>query len=696
MPAKSGEEKERISQFDTDVQTKHSELVSTWQHIFPKNTYQKTNKLKHKMKQEEEEFNADILSDEWLRENVKMEDVEMSQRNKRKWEDEEFCTDFLSDEWLRENVEMEVAETKPKIKLELVKTESAECSSNDVIRHARKGDEKLEVPSKNVPIVPKIKKRRKNKDKEQKKQSLVIKNADVSESASSGLCTLTCTVCSSKYSSWDEFKKHMKSKHNTTLVRKTDFEKYLTNAVVHVCRICSEKILCDSTHLGQHYHSKHKMGLSEYRKQFCCETYIEKREKILINGALSTNIIGDLCTFQCQVCAQTFNGIRAIQIHSKECCPNVQAKFWVDCITKVITHKCNICSKPMLCDQHIIMSHLRHSHGYKNLDEYAKKEGITYITNKELKQNLTFTQSCKSKSPEKLRKTLYVLEKNVRECINAVNQDQNKNIDSEVKISLKTCLAKINQSESASNKFHTEFEDIKALSIKSASKTWTRPKSITVQMEELMKKNAEVSESAATGLCTFTCPDCLANYRSRISFELHMKSSHKKHIKMSNIESCRFMTKATVHMCQICSEMVFCEKNYLKGHFSNKHKLSLTSYREKYNCGIYKEQLTKLLESGKLSENKVGSLCSFKCPKCFSTFKGLANFRMHKHNSKICLEDVKAHLWVDCLHGTIITHKCKICSKLLLCDLEPIRNHLSHHHGITSITQYVKQTGCSN
>ncbi len=154
------------------------------------------------------------------------------------------------------------------------------------------------------------------------------------------------------------------------------------------------------------------------------------------------------------------------------------------------------------------------------------------------------------------------------------------------------------------------------------------------------------------------------------------------------------MTKATVHICQICSEKIFCEKIYLKGHFSNKHKLSLSSYRKKYNCGIYKEQLTKLLEGGKLSENKVGSFCSFKCPKCFSTFQGLANFRKHKKHSKICLQDFNAQFWVDCLHGTITSHKCKVCSKLLLCDPQSIARHVYNHHGISSITQYCKQTGC--
>ncbi len=187
-------------------------------------------------------------------------------------------------------------------------------------------------------------------------------------------------------------------------------------------------------------------------------------------------------------------------------------------------------------------------------------------------------------------------------------------------------------------------------------------------MEDLLKKNAEVSESAATGLCTFTCPDCSANHRSRVSFELHLKKHHQKEIKMSNFECLKYMTKVTVHVCKICSDKIFCEKGFLKNHFRSKHKLSLASYRKNYNCGIYKEKLQKLLETGKMSHYKVGNFCSFKCPKCSRIINSLSNFKTHKHNSKRCLQDVRANLWVECLHGDIITHKCKICSKLLLCD----------------------------
>ncbi len=598
-----------------------------------------------------------------------------------------------NDEWLKENVEMEVAETKSQVKLETTKTECVEGFSGDVIPHARNEDETMTGSSKKKMIVPKIKKRHNNKDKEIQEQSLVKKKAAVSESATSGLCTMTCIFCSDKYSCWDEFKKHMKLKHNKIVIRKPDFEKYLTKATVHVCRICAEKVFCEGKHLADHFATKHKLNLSNYRKKYNCESWVEKLEKVLINGTLSTDTIGDLCTFQCQTCQQTFNGTRAIQNHSRECCPNVQAKFWVDYIREIVTHRCNVCSKLILCDRSLISAHVTRNHGFKNLDEYAKKEGFTYITNKELKQNLTFTQNCKSRSARKLNGTKYVLEKNVRECVNLVDQDQSKNNDAEGDYSLKKCLAKMTKSKSASNKIHTSKKGIEALSENNSRKEGKRPVTITVQMEDLVMKNAEVSENAETGLCTFTCPDCSVNYRSRVSFELHMKKSHNKHIKMTNVESCRFMTKATVHVCQICDERVFCEKTFLKGHFFNKHKLTLSSYRKNYNCGIYKEKLQKLLESGKLSQNKVGNFCSFKCPTCCGTYKGLRQFRNHRHNSKRCLQELEAKLWVDCLHGDIITHKCKICSKLLLCDQVHITKHCEHHHKISSFRQYVKTTG---
>ncbi len=326
------------------------------------------------------------------------------------------------------------------------------------------------------------------------------------------------------------------------------------------------------------------------------------------------------------------------------------------------------------------------------MGEYAKKEGFTYIKKRELKQNLNFIESCKSKKAGKGKVTKYILENNAKTYVHAVNKCQNKTND-EAEKSVLTCLARINKFESASVETDSQVSGCITSSIKDSWKS--RKMTVSGQVEYLVMKNASISESAATNLCIFTCPHCSANYSTRISFELHMKRNHQKDIKMTNIESCRFMTKATVHVCQICEEKVFCEKVYLKGHFSNKHKMPLTIYKKKYNCGTYKEQLQKLLESGKLSLNRIGNLCTFKCPKCCRTLNSIYYLRHHKHGSDKCLPSINATYWIQCLHGKIITHKCKICSKLLLCDLEPIRNHLYRNHGLSSITQYIKETGCS-
>ncbi len=43
----------------------------------------------------------------------------------------------------------------------------------------------------------------------------------------------------------------------------------------------------------------------------------------------------------------------------------------------------------------------------------------------------------------------------------------------------------------------------------------------------------------------------------------------------------------------------------------------------------------------------------------------------------------------------VITHKCKICSKLLLCDAKTIIQHVLCSHNMKTLTQYANKTGCT-
>ncbi len=118
------------------------------------------------------------------------------------------------------------------------------------------------------------------------------------------------------------------------------------------------------------------------------------------------------------------------------------------------------------------------------------------------------------------------------------------------------------------------------------------------------------------------------------------------------------------------------------------HKLRLAEYRRTFECGIStKEKLETFLEKGRLSLNVIGSLCTFKCPDCDKRYNSLHSFRVHtkEHHSK-----VKHYFFLDCLED-VVTHRCKICSKLLLSDASIIRRHVQREHNMQSLNKYAEE-----
>ncbi len=104
------------------------------------------------------------------------------------------------------------------------------------------------------------------------------------------------------------------------------------------------------------------------------------------------------------------------------------------------------------------------------------------------------------------------------------------------------------------------------------------------------------------------------------------------------------------------------------------------------------------LKEGTLSADIVGNLCTLKCPVCLKTFNCLNTFYQHNirdlaRKKKCSIQSTRKHLHKYLLK--VITHKCKICSKLLLCDRNTILKHTSYVHDIRTLTEYASKTGCT-
>ncbi len=104
----------------------------------------------------------------------------------------------------------------------------------------------------------------------------------------------------------------------------------------------------------------------------------------------------------------------------------------------------------------------------------------------------------------------------------------------------------------------------------------------------------------------------------------------------------------------------------------------------------------KMLESGMRSADRVGNLCTFRCPKCQNSYKSSASFKTHctRTLKTRCPLEIDSQKWHEYLEN-VVSHKCKICSKLLLCDGETIKHHVKECHRMKTVREYAEKTKCT-
>ncbi len=92
-----------------------------------------------------------------------------------------------------------------------------------------------------------------------------------------------------------------------------------------------------------------------------------------------------------------------------------------------------------------------------------------------------------------------------------------------------------------------------------------------------------------------------------------------------------------------------------------------------------------------MSEKIIGNHCTFKCNNCNKTFSCYYGFKWHgKIGKKPCVKPNFNNL--PKYIKEIIVHKCKICSKVILCSRQMIREHLRGHK--MTLPEYAQRTGC--
>ncbi len=202
---------------------------------------------------------------------------------------------------------------------------------------------------------------------DKKAQSLCRMTTIMSETVSN-MCIYKCTICGEAFPGWRTLTTHESRVHQAK-VSLIHFDTLMVKAVCHVCKICSERVLCDIYFIHRHLKQKHNMHESEYSEKFghCTSEALKK-------DTYNSKDIDNLCVFQCKRCEQIFKSKRLIYDHK---CTNLYnkdcKKYWS--VTKEVYHKCKLCIKKwFLCDRSIAQTHLRRFH-HISIQEYCKRTG---------------------------------------------------------------------------------------------------------------------------------------------------------------------------------------------------------------------------------------------------------------------------------------------------------------------------------
>ncbi len=487
--------------------------------------------------------------------------------------------------------------------------------------------------------------------------SSILEEAPVSETLDKNLCSYACPDCQKTFTCWLAARGHMKIIHGK-VQKLADYSVFMVRTVVHVCKICSQKVICDSTFLNRHMR-KHRMSLPEYKMQYACESVSKiKQLKLLEEGTISKGKIGNLCRFACPRCKKTTKSLSVLRRwhsdHQLKCSFPIKYNTWEEFAIKVVTHQCGICSKIILCEKDFILMHAR-LHKIKSVNEYVEKTG-----------------SVMKPSMRKRRETIQEIEK----CEVLKSVDSNHKNTSE---------------KSKSHKSKEVSPLVKSPGITSEVSINSQDESDKSHHMSNILEEAPVSETLDKDLCSFSCTECQETLSTWQGIKCHMKATHQ--IIPKNSEHLRYMLKIVVHICKICSEKVICESTFLNHHV-RKHNMSLQEYKLQFACeSVSRTKQFKLLEEGKSSNDQIGNMCEFTCPHCEMINNSFATLRsQHRTKRTNCPFKIRYKSWEECA-TSVTTHSCGICSKLLPCDMEFIKEHIRQHK-IKSVNEYLKKTGC--
>ncbi len=525
---------------------------------------------------------------------------------------------FCSDQWLLDSVKMEEEENKAKIlSKNIVETNEIESETHD-------NNEVQQNKKLTSPIVS---------DKEENilfgfkdRNNSCWKNVTFSTEVEN-LCTFKCPKCEKTFQTKAMISYHLRmAKH--AVARKIIVNDYLFKVVLHKCKICHQRMLCDSETVVGHVKRYHKINDIQQYKDMAHEDfprtegtgeslsirYDTKSWENALETAPVSEDVANSCIYECNVCQKIFKTRKSLMYHFETTrhAPersttdkNYYKHFFKNnYLIKIIVHKCKICNQRILCEKDVILKHFKHNHKIKTHKTYLDLAKNTSYRDKI--QEMTENGNSR-KRPRDFYSFAPVSQEIGNLCIYTCNvcnvtyvtrnglrfhfKDSGHGDPAKAKMFLTKivmhqcciCFKKVLCDNEAVRR-HLKTHKVKSLNDYVVTKgvKWALGKMPDHQLEldKFCKTNS--TKYHCTRLvnkqCKYICTECNYTCHSWLYMKKHVKS--KGHGPLSLVT--KYLQKVIFHQCHMCDEIILCDTYFLLNHVS-RHKLTMSAYRKKFD-----------------------------------------------------------------------------------------------------------------
>ncbi len=440
-----------------------------------------------------------------------------------------------------------------------------------------------------------------NKDKKDQLDELlrtICKDAPVSDQISSSLCLFKCSYCNKMFRSWDTLLNHCVKVHKTERFTTDTIKRFLYKTVSHVCKICADLVPCESFFLRRHLSNMHRLKIAEYKEKYMPETC----GKI----TYSSRVIGGLSVFTCKHCGHEFHlgfSLKRHMVAKHSVSGHINVR---DCLSKVVYHKCKLCSRKVLCESTSLWRHFKATHSM-SMAEYSKKTGCSLV------------KAEKPKNPTSLLKSLKVSNEIDNTCVflcSVCNKryftvpsfrthvwfnhslqpaDLSESLVEGRSYKCKVCSALLlcdkgiiglhyrqrhNLTEhsdggfkSAANVKIEKYNELRNMFLRKtpeSSKVWDKPV-IDVRSIPIDERNSKIGN-----LCQFKCSSCADLFTCWDGLRTHLKAKHKLLLRFCS----SILATARYHCCLMCPRAVLSDRTFLSRHLKDSHKMKLPQYEK--------------------------------------------------------------------------------------------------------------------